>query len=122
MQVGVSQQIKNFLNFLILDEMAQEMIRASKVWPYYTPWTLSDVKTAAWLVENDHLTQLEKVVLSSDLESTSISSELASIRRVASKDLSKPDEEILIKPSQGLDIFFCFISLTRQVQSKYCVQ
>ena len=96
------------------------MIRASKVWPYYTPWTQSDVKTAAWLVENDHLTQLEKVMFSSDLESTSITSELDSIRRVASKDLSKPDEEILIK-RKGLDIF-CFISFTRQVHSRSCVQ
>ena len=97
------------------------MIGASKDWPYYyTPWTLSDVKTAAWLVENDHLTQLEKVMFSSDLESTSITSELDSIRRVASKDLSKPDEEILIKPNQGVDIFYfsSFISLTRQVHSR----
>ena len=123
MQVGVSQESRNFLIFLILDEVAQEMIRASKVWPYYTPWTLSDVKTAAWLVENDHLTQLEIVVFSSDLESTSITKELDSIRRVASKELSKPDEKILIKP-KGLDIFcyFSFISLTRQVHSKSCVQ
>ena len=59
MQVGVSQEIINFLIFLILGKVAQEMIRASKVWPYYTPWTLSDVKTAAWLVKNGHLTQLE---------------------------------------------------------------
>ena len=122
MQVGVSQEIINFLIFLILDEVAQEMIRASKVWPYYTPWTLSDVKTAAWLVENDHLTQLEKVMFSSDLESTSITSELDSIRRVASKDLSKPDEEILIKPIQGLNIFFLLLLflLNTKLHSRSC--
>ena len=87
------------------------MIRASKVRPYYTPWTLSDVKTAAWLVENDHLTQLERVMLSSDLDQSSVWGELVSIRRVASEIISKPDEEILIK--QGLNIFlfqiyFCY--------------
>ena len=100
-------------------ESSKEITASSRVWPYYTPWTLSDVKTAAWLVENDHLTQLERVVFSSDLESTSITNELDSIRRVASEILSKPDEEILIKP-QGLDIFSfsSFISLTRQVHSR----
>ena len=91
----------------IADEVAQEMIRASKVWPYYTPWTLSDVKTAAWLVEKGHLTQLERVMISSDLDTSSVWGELVNIRRVASNTLSKPDEEILIKPNQGLDIF-CF--------------
>ena len=118
MQVGVSQEILNFLNFLIPDEVAQEMIRASKVWPYYTPWTLSDVKTAAWLVENDHLTQLERVMLSSDLDQSSVWGELVSIRRVASEIISKPDEEILIK--QGLNIFlfhlyFCYSLDTQQI-------
>ena len=51
------------------------MIRASKVWPYYTPWTLSDVKTAAWLVENDHFPQLMRVRSSSYHERTSITTE-----------------------------------------------
>ena len=99
MQVGVSQEIENFLIFLILDEVAREMIRASKFWTYRlkTLWTLSDVKTAAWLVENDHLTQLERVMLSSDLDQSSVLGDLSSIRRVASQILSKPDEEILIK-------------------------
>ena len=105
MQVGVNKEIVNFHIFLILDEMAQEITAASKVWPYYTPWTLSDVKTAAWLVEKCHLTQLERVKLSSDLDTTSVSNELMSVRSVASNTLSKPDEDILIKSGQGLDIF-----------------
>merc|ERR1719208_798263 len=84
----------------IAAELSKEMTASSRVWPYYTPWTLSDVKTAAWLVENDHLTQLEKVMFSSDLESTSITSDMDSIRRVAFVTLSKTDEEILIKPIQ----------------------
>ena len=110
MQVGVTEEIVNFLIFLILDEVAQEMTAASKVWPYYTPWTLSDVKTAAWLVEKGHLTQLERVMISSDLDTSSVWGELVNIRRVASNTLSKPDEEILIKSNQGLDIFFLFLA------------
>ena len=108
MQVGVREEIVIFLIFLILDHVAQEITAASKVWPYYTPWTLSDVKTAAWLVEKGHLTQLERVMISSDLHTSSVS--VDAIRRVAFKTLAKPDEEILIKPSQakprkGLYIF-----------------
>ena len=103
MQVGVKEEIVNFPIFLILDKVAQEMTAASKVWPYYTPWTLSDVKTAAWLVEKGHLTQLERLILSSDLDTSSVL--LDTIRRVASNTLSKPDEKILIKQIQGLDIF-----------------
>ena len=104
-----------FYDILTAVELSKEITAA---WPYYTPWTLSDVKTVAWLVENDHLTQLEKVMFSSDLESTSITKELDSIRRVASKELSKPDEKILIKP-KGLDIFCYFsfyISYTPSIQ------
>ena len=93
-----------FSIFLILDEVSEEITAASKV-PYYPPWTLSDVKTAAWLVEQGHLTQLERVMIPSDLDTSSVS--LDTIRRVASKNLTKPDEEILIKPSQGLNNF-CF--------------
>ena len=107
-----------FYDILTAVELSKEITASSRVWPYYTPWTLSDVKTAAWLVENDHLTQLEIVVFSSDLESTSITKELDSIRRVASKELSKPDEKILIKP-KGLDIFCYFsfyISYTPSIQ------
>ena len=103
MQVGVFKENWNFFTFLILGEVAQEMVRVSKVWPYYTPWTLSDVKTAAWLVENGHLTQLERLTLSSDLDQSSVWGDLSSIRRVASKILFKPDEEILMP--KGLDIF-----------------
>ena len=76
------------------------MKAASRVWPYYTPWTLADVKTAAWLVEKGHLTQLERFMLSSDLHTFSVSSALETIRRVASVDLSKTDEGILNK-TQG---------------------
>ena len=105
-----------FYDILTAVELSKEITASSRVWPYYTPWTLSDVKTAAWLVENDHLTQLENVMLSSDLDQSSVWGELVIIRRVASNILSKSDEGILIKP-KGLDnfCFFCFISLTCQV-------
>ena len=109
-----------FYDILMAAELSKKITASSRVLPYYTPWTLSDVKTAAWLVENDHITQLENVMLSSDLDQSSVLGDLSSIRRVASEILSKPDEEILIK-RKGLDIF-CFISLTRQVHSRSCVQ
>ena len=76
------------------------MKAASRVWPYYTPWTWADVKTAAWLVEEGHLTQLERFMLSSDLHTSSVSSELNTIKRVASVDLSKTDEAILEQRGQ----------------------
>ena len=109
MQVGVTKEIVNFLIFLMLVKVSEEITASSKVWPYYTPWTLSDVKTAAWLVEKGHLTQLETVMISSDLDTSSVWGELVNIRRVASNTLSKPDQEILIKSGQGLHIFFILI-------------
>ena len=48
-----------------------------------TCWTLADLKTAAWLVENGHLTQLQKpIILAPDLEVESVSEEMEIIRRV----------------------------------------
>ena len=67
------------------------MTSSSQVWPYYTPWTLADVKTAAWLVEKGHLTQLERFISSSDLDTSFVSEELVSIRRVAFKTLQVQD-------------------------------
>ena len=71
----------NFLFFPILDEVAQEMEEASKV--SNTRWTLADLKTAVWLVENRHLTQLENpVLLAPDLDIASVSEELEIMRQV----------------------------------------
>ena len=70
------------------------------VWPYYTPWTFADIKTAAWLVEKGHLTQLERFMLSSDLDTSSVWGELLNITLVASVDLSKTDEAILKQRGQ----------------------
>ena len=87
------------LIFLILinsDKLVQET-SSSRVWPYYTPWTLADVKTAAWLVEKGHLTQLETVVFTSDLDTSTVSRELESIKDVATNKLTKSDDEIVTK-------------------------
>ena len=73
------------------------MRASSRVWPYYTPWTLADVKTTAWLVENNHLTQLRTVVFTSDLDISTLSSEVQSIKNVATYKLTKSDEEIFIE-------------------------
>ena len=70
------------------------MTSSSRVWPYYTPWTLADVKTAAWLVEKGHLTQLETVVFTSDLDTSTVSSELDSIIDVAKFEKTNSDDEI----------------------------
>ena len=80
------------------------MRASSRVWPYYTPWTLADVKTAAWLVENGHLTQLRTVVFTSDLDTSTFSREVELIKDVATNNRTKSDEEILIK-KLGQDIF-----------------
>ena len=71
------------------------MTSSSRVWPYYTPWTLADVKTAAWLVKKGHLTQLETVVFTSDLDTSTVSTELQTIKDVSTKKLIKSVDEIL---------------------------
>ena len=85
------------------------MRASSRDWPYYTPWTLADVKTAAWLVENGHLTssQLRTVVFSSDLDTSTLSREVEFIKDVATNNRTKSDEEILIK-KLGQDIY-CYL-------------
>ena len=78
--------------------MAQEMTEASKVWPYLTPWTVGEVKTAAWLVDNNHLTQLERVFFTSDLDTSSVSSQLDIINTKINGNIStKNYDEIFHK-------------------------
>ena len=81
------------------------MRASSRVWPYYTPWTLADVKTAAWLVENGHLTQLETVVFPSDLDTSTVHDELETINKVANDKMTKSDDEVFTK-IKGQDIFW----------------
>ena len=63
--------------------------------PSYTPWTLAELKTAAWLVDNSHLAKLETLLLTSDLDTSSVSTELATIKSVVDGSNTASDETIL---------------------------
>ena len=81
MQVGLKKRLFDFLFFSILDEVAREMKEAAK--DPNTRWTLADLKTAVWLVENLYVIQLEKpVLLAPDLDLASVSEEMEIIRQV----------------------------------------
>ena len=56
-------------------EISREMSEASTAWPYWSGWTLAEVRTAAWLVTNSDL-QLERLNVLDDLETSSVSSEM----------------------------------------------
>ena len=75
-------------------ESAQQMTAASRALPGLTFLTLADIKTAAWLVENNHLTQLERISFSTDLDTQSVSSEVEIIKRVAETVSTKSDDQI----------------------------
>ena len=77
-------------------KLAREIRESSRVWPYYTPWTLADVKTAAWLVKKGHLSQLETVVFSSDLDASTLFI-TNYIKNVATYKQTKSDDEIFIQ-------------------------
>ena len=81
-----------------------------------TRWTLADLKTAAWLVENGHLTQLKMPTLAPDLETASVSKELEIIRRVASVVLSKSDKKNSVK-QQGQAFVY-----SRSFEEKYILK
>ena len=83
-------------------ESAQQMTAASRAWPGLTLLTLSDIKTAAWLVENNHLTQLERIIFTRDLDTQSVSTEVHTIKRLATIDSTKSDHQIFV-PIIGTD-------------------
>ena len=57
--------------------MVQKIEAASS----YTPFTLADVKTVAWLVENKKFNdKIKGVVLSSSLNTSSVSAEVETIK------------------------------------------
>ena len=57
--------------------MVHEIAAASS----FTPFTLADVKTTAWLVENNYIdTKIKGVVLSSNLDTSSVSAEVETIK------------------------------------------
>ena len=75
-------------------ESAQQMTGASRAWPGLSLLTLADIKTAAWLVENNHLTQLERITFTTDLNNQSVSTEVQTIKRLARNVLTKKDHLI----------------------------
>ena len=57
--------------------MVQKIEAASS----YTPYTLADVKTVAWLVENNYIDiKIKGLVLSSNLDTSSVSAEVETIK------------------------------------------
>ena len=82
-------------------ESAQQMTEASRAWPGLSLLTLADIKTAAWLVENSHLTHLERITFSTNLHTQSVNTEVKSIKRLAETVSDKPDDQIFVKPVEG---------------------
>ena len=78
-------------------ESAQQMTAASRAWPGLTLLTLADIKTAAWLVENSHLTHLDSITFTTDLHTQSVSTEVETIKRVAGTVSTKSDDQIFAK-------------------------
>ena len=77
-------------------ESAQQMTGASRAWPGLTLLTLADIKTAAWLVENNHLTQLERITFTNDLLLQSFATEFKTIGRLAETVSTKSDDQIFV--------------------------
>ena len=87
-------------------ESAQQMTAASRAWPGLTLLTLADIKTAAWLVENSHLTHLDSITFTTDLHTQSVSTEVETIKRVAGTVSTKPDDLIFIVKGIILTTFY----------------
>ena len=75
-------------------DSAQQMTGASRAWPGLTLLTLADIKNAAWLVENNSLTQLERIIYTTDLDTQSVDTELENIKRVAGTVFNMSDDQI----------------------------
>ena len=75
-------------------DSAQQMTGASRAWPGLTLLTLADIKTAAWLMENNHLTQLERIIFTTDLDTQSVNTEVENIKRLAATVSTKSDDQI----------------------------
>ena len=80
-------------------ESAQQMTGASRAWPGLTLLTLADIKTTAWLVENNHLTQLERIIFTTDLDTQSVNTEVENIKRLAGTVSNKTDDQIFDSPA-----------------------
>ena len=78
-------------------ESGQQMTGASRAWPGLTLLTLADIKTAAWLVENSHLTHLERITFSTNLNTQSVNTELQTTKRLAGTVSTKSDDQIFVE-------------------------
>ena len=59
--------------------------------------TLAEIRTVAWLVENNRLSHLESLVLSSNLDMSSVSAELETIKRVVDQEnISEATDETIL--------------------------
>ena len=59
--------------------------------------TLAEVRTVAWLVESSHLSHMESLVLSSDLDMSSVSAEVETIKRVVDQEnISEATDETIL--------------------------
>ena len=72
-------------------ESAQQMTGASSG---LTLLTLADIKTAAWLVDNNHLTHLETVTFTTDMDTQSVNTEVQIIKRLAGNVFTMSDDQI----------------------------
>ena len=82
-------------------ESAQQMTGASRAWPGLTLLTLADIKTTSWLVENRHITQLERIIFTTDLDTQSVNTEVENIKRLAATVATKSDDQIFEPPVEG---------------------
>ena len=71
-------------------ESAQQMTGASSG---LTLLTLADIKTAAWLVDNNHLKHLETVTFTTDMDTQSVNTEVQTISRLAGNVFNKSDSQ-----------------------------
>ena len=83
-------------------DSAQQMIGASRAWPGLTLLTLADIKTTSWLVENRHITQLERIIFTTDLDTQSVNTEVENIKRLAATVSIKADDQIFAPPEGNL--------------------
>ena len=59
--------------------------------------TLAEIRTVAWLVENNRLSHLESLVLSSNLDMSSVSAEVETIKRVVDQEnISEATDETIL--------------------------
>ena len=59
--------------------------------------SLAEIRTVAWLVENNRLSHLESLVLSSNLDMSSVSAEVETIKRVVDQEnISEATDETIL--------------------------